>query len=602
MAIFQEPIAKFVWETKYQYCYGSATLDQSIEQTWERVATAVAKPEQNPSHWQKQFLDILQDFQFLPGGRIITGAGTKYRVTLFNCFVMGTIEDSMTGIFTALKEGALTLQQGGGIGYDFSSLRPKSTIASRTQSIASGPVSFMQVWNTMSQIMQSTGARRGAMMGTLRCDHPDIEDFIHAKHDPAQLRHFNVSVLVTDAFLQAVKNNEDWPLVFPEHNLMPQNNAEIISHTWIDRHHPIPCRVFRRVNARKLWDTIIKSAYDCAEPGVIFIDTINRLNTLYYCENINATNPCGEIPLPPYGACNLGSINLTQCVQNAFQNNARFNWNKLTHLTNIATRFLDNVIDIAHFPLKKQKTSVKATRRIGLGITGLANCFVLLGLRYDEPQAQQLAKKIMQTISQIAWKTSIELAREKGTFPEFKVDPYLQGEFVQTLPTDIRNDIAQHGMRNSHHTTIAPTGTISLLANNISSGIEPIFQAHYQRNVRTKQGEIKTFDVNDYAYRLWQSSNPKQSLPPAWIDAQSLMPQDHLQIQAVLQKHIDNAISKTIYIPENFPFEQLKDVYHQAYELGLKGCTIYRPNPITGSVLTTETVTGKGSHCCTYGE
>ncbi len=599
---FRGEISEFIWQQKYRYCQDQQVIDHSIHDTWERVAKAVAANEQNATHWQQQFQSILTDFQFLPGGRILAGAGTNLQVTLFNCFVMGAIDDSMSGIFSALHECALTLQQGGGIGHDFSTLRPKGSLAKKSQSIASGPVSFMQIWDTMSKTMQSTGARRGAMMGTLRCDHPDIEDFIAVKQDPQQLRHFNISVLVSDAFLQAVKNNDDWALVFPDANLAADAAAECVSRAWYEPHQKIPCRVFRRVKARALWEKIMQAAYDYAEPGVLFIDTINRLNNLYYCENIHTTNPCGEIPLPAYAACNLGAINLTQFVSQPFSDKAAFNWQGLQNIASTATRFLDNVIDVSQFPLTQQRAAVQATRRIGLGITGLADCLVMLGLRYDSKEAEQLAAKIMQTISETAWQMSIELAREKGSFAQLKIEPCLKGEYVQSLPQHIREGMQKYGLRNSHHTTIAPTGTISLLANNISSGIEPIFQSHYNRQVRTKSGELNTFEIRDYAYDVWLSQKHKAALPPAWIDAQQLMPNDHLQMQAVLQKYIDNAISKTIYIPEDFPFSQLQDVYAKAYAAGLKGCTVFRPNPITGSVLTTETVTGKASHCCTYGE
>ena len=583
MSPFTEPISEHIWNSKYRYRWQGEFVEHSIEETWQRVAQNVARAEKSAQRkqWQQQFYDLLADFKFLPGGRILAGAGTKHKVTLYNCFVMGTVEDSLSGIFNALKEAALTLQQGGGIGYDFSTLRPSGLETTQTGSIASGPVSFMRIWDSMCATMQSTGARRGAMMGTLRCDHPDIDKFIEAKADSTQLRHFNVSVLVTDAFIDAVQRNKPWDLVFP-----------------IDGKP----KVFKQISAKELWNKIIRSAYECAEPGVLFIDTINRMNNLWYREEICTTNPCGEIPLPPYGACNLGAINLTQFVLNPFSDKAELNWRALEETVSIGMRFLDNIIDVSRYPLRKQKEEALATRRVGLGLTGLADAFVMLGIRYGSDESIKLAEKIMQVISYSSWQASIELAKEKTAFPSYKKTNYLKGTFVEGLPDNITQHIARYAIRNSHHNTIAPTGTISLLANNISSGLEPIFDAQYKRQVRTATGELKTFDVADYAFQQWQERHSKTERPAAWVDAQNLHPDDHLRIQTAIQPYIDNAISKTIYIPEDYPFVQLKAVYTQAYEQGLKGCTIFRPNPVTGSVLTTESVADRGTHCCTFGD
>lgn len=575
MTTFLEPISENVWNIKYRYTHNQQIIDQSIEATWQRVAHAIAKAEARSARkfWQQQFYQLLEDFNFLPGGRILAGAGTARKVTLFNCFVMNIREDSLAAIFDALKEGATTLQQGGGIGYDFSILRPQGQLTDQTGSIASGPVSFMKIWDSMSATMQSSGARRGAMMGTLRCDHPDIEEFIAAKSDPQLLRQFNVSVLVTDEFMRAVQNNSDWALVFP-----------------------VKGDVMRYVKARELWEKIIKAAYQYAEPGVIFVDTINRYNPLWYCEQISASNPCGEIPLPPYGSCNLGSINLTQLIQNPFSNQANIDWQKLIHVTELATRFLDNVITISRFPLKAQQQVAHNTRRMGLGFTGLADALIMLGMRYGSAASLQLAQKIMQTIANATWQTSIDLAKERGSFPLLNKKLYLQGEYVRHLPAEIRQQISRYGMRNSHHNAIAPAGTISLLANNISNGLEPVFAPHYVRRVRTVEGKLLTFNVMDYAYRIWQSKkSANNSLPPAWSDAQTLSPKAHLQIQAAVQPFIDNAISKTINLPQNFPFAKLTQVYGDAYKAGLKGCTIFRPNPVTGSVLSI----GDVDRCCT---
>lgn len=574
MSVFQEPVSEKIWDIKYRYRKQEKIIDLTVADTWRRVAKAIAKAEPSAQRkiWETKFFDILENFKFLPGGRILAGAGTTHTVTLFNCFVM-PVSDSLKSIFDALKEGALTLQEGGGIGYDFSTLRPSGFPVEHAGAVASGPVSFMRIWDAMCATMQSTGARRGAMMGILRCDHPDIEEFIAAKADPHELRHFNVSVLVTDAFMQAVKNNSEWELVF----------ADIV----------------KRVKARELWHKIIKSAYDYAEPGVIFEDTINRYNNLWYRERITATNPCGEIPLPVYGACNLGAINLTQFVINPFTDNAVIAWDKIQYTTEIATRFLDNVIDVSRYPLKQQKQQAHATRRIGLGITGLADLFVMMGIKYGSDESLQLASRIMKLISETTWLTSVELAKERDVFPSFEKEKYLQGQFVQQLPSEIQNEIAKKGMRNSHHNTIAPTGTISLLANNVSNGIEPVFSANYQRKVRSADDDAVIYTVMDYALRLWKNLK-NENMPPAWVDTQSLLPEQHLKMQAAMQPYIDNAISKTINVPENIPLEKLADVYTQAYELGLKGCTIFRPNPVTGAVLTATEPGEDTDRCCQY--
>lgn len=585
-------ISESVWDTKYRYRQDELIIDQSIEATWQRVAKAIALAEKNTeqSRWQQSFYDILENFHFLPGGRILAGAGTSHQVTLFNCFVMNIVSDSLPGIFEALSEGALTLQQGGGIGYDFSVLRPYGDIVKKTGIAASGPVSFMRIWDTMCSVLLSTGARRGAMMAVLRCDHPDIETFITAKRDPRELRHFNVSVMVTDEFMQAVKKDESWPLVFPDEEA---RGKDVLYRTWGNALTPVACRIYRYVKARDLWNQIIRSAYDYAEPGVLFSDTINRLNTLWYRERIQATNPCGEIPLPPYGACDLGAINLTQFVVAPFSPQATINWIKLEETVSIATRFLDNVINVSHYPLEAQRQQALGTRRIGLGMTGLANVFVMMGMHYGDKASIALARDIMRRIANVTWYTSIELAREKGIFPFYTPD-YLKGEFVATLEDPLRQQLAQHGVRNSHHNTVAPTGTISLLANNISNGIEPIFRATYDRHVREANGGMMTFRVEDYAYAKWRQAH-QTNLPPAWEDTDSLQPEAHLHIQGAVQPFIDNAISKTINIPRQYPFEKLSDVYTAAYDLGLKGCTVFRPNDITGSVLEVPE-----EHCCQF--
>lgn len=593
MTPFKQPISTLVWETKYRYCVGDRMIDQQIEDTWQRVAAAIAdvEPPSQQQYWQKKFYQLLENFKFLPGGRILAGAGTHHHVTLLNCFVMPIKNDSLHAIFDALGEAASTLQQGGGVGYDFSILRPHGDLAAKTGVPASGPVSFMRIWDTMCAVLLSTGRRRGAMMGVLRCDHPDILSFIDAKKDKDMLRHFNVSVLISDAFMQAVQVDADWPLVFPVGIVQEQD--EIVMRQLGDAKESVACRVYCRIKARELWNRIIQSAYDVAEPGVLFADTINRMNPLCASETIHATNPCGEIPLPSYGACDLGAINLTQFVCAPFTKEAEIDWLGLEETTMIATRFLDNVIDAAKYPLPVQYKYAHKTRRIGLGITGLADALCMLNLTYSSQAGVALAAKIMERIRDVTWATSIGLAQEKGAFPMY-TEEYLQSSFVETLSEPIRKQLQQHGVRNSHHNTIAPTGTISLLANNISNGIEPIFAPTFMRQLYDQKGEMCDYAIHDYAYLLFQENKQnKDKLPPAFETVQALTPDAHLNMQAALQPFIDNAISKTINLPEDFPFEALHDVYTKAYELGLKGCTIFRPNAVSGSVISMP-----GEPCC----
>jgi ribonucleoside-diphosphate reductase alpha chain len=517
-------------------------------------------------------------------------------VTLFNCFVMGEIADDLTSIFEALKEGALTMQQGGGVGYDFSTLRPAGMAAQTTGSIASGPVSFMRIWDAMCATMLSTGARRGAMMATLRCDHPDIETFVDAKRDPAVLRHFNLSVLASDAFMAAVANDGDWPLVFPVHEGEPADGP-LVQRRWTGSAAPVPCRVLRTVKARELWQRILRAAYDTAEPGVLFVDQINRENNLHDREMISATNPCGEIPLPPYGACDLGSLNLVAFVAAPFAADARLDLDALADSVRLAVRFLDNVVDVSRYPLPAQAEQARRTRRVGLGITGLADALLLLGLDYDCEAARALATRTMQTLRDAAYRASVELAREKGPFPGFEREAFLASGFAARLPADIRDAIAAHGIRNSHLLAIAPAGTISLLANNLSSGIEPVFAAEAERRVLGMDGSYRIHRVVDYACQLWQRQG-FSGAPLALVEARQIDPLAHLYMQAALQPFVDNAISKTINVAADYPFERFADLYRQAHALGLKGCTVFRPNPVTGAILSQPPPDGEQVHCC----
>jgi ribonucleoside-diphosphate reductase alpha chain len=555
-------ISQQIWDMKYRLKGpDGAAVDKTIEDTWSRIATALAAPERDPAVWAPRFTEALADFKFLPAGRIVAGAGTGRSVTLFNCFVMGTVPDDMSGIFSHLREAALTMQQGGGIGYDFSTLRPKGAPVKGVGADASGPLSFMDVWDAMCRTIMSAGYRRGAMMATLRCDHPDIEAFIDAKREPGRLRMFNLSVLATDAFMQAVEENAPWELSFAG-------------------------TVAKVLPAQELWDKIMRATYAYAEPGVIFIDRINRRNNLWYCETIQSTNPCGEQPLPPYGACLLGSINLARLVTAPFTPQARLDLGQLRALVPDCVRMMDNVVDISQFPLPEQQHEAASKRRIGLGVTGLADALILCGLRYGSSAAVAASEEWLGVIEREAYLASAALAAEKGPFPLFDRDRYLEGETVAALDADVREAVARHGIRNALLTSVAPTGTISLFADNVSSGIEPVFSFRHTRNVLMPDGSRREEEVEDYAHRLFRRIRGETApLPDYFVDAQVLSPEDHLVMQAAVQKHVDSSISKTINMPADISFERFKDVYLQAYALGCKGCTTYRPNEVTGAVL-----------------
>ncbi|MFI5000935.1 MAG: adenosylcobalamin-dependent ribonucleoside-diphosphate reductase [Reyranellales bacterium] len=555
------PVSQRIWDMKYRFRDVSGQSDAGLDDTFWRVARALAVPERAPELWAGRFHEALAGFKFLPAGRVIAGAGTGRSVTLFNCFVMGTIPDSMSGIFEGVREAALTMQQGGGIGHDFSTLRPMGAPVKGVGADASGPLSFMDVWDSMCRTIMSAGSRRGAMMATLRCDHPDIEAFVDAKRDPHRLRMFNVSVLVTDAFMAAVKDDADWDLAFAG-------------------------KVFRTVKAKALWERIMRATYDCAEPGVIFIDRVNRRNNLAYCETIQATNPCGEQPLPPYGACLLGSINLAALVKEPFTPQARLDMEALERLVPLAVRMLDNVIDVSRFPLPQQEKEAKAKRRIGLGVTGLADALIFCGVRYGSARAVELTREWLAAVQRLSYLASADIAAEKGSFPLYDRARYLAGETVKALPEDVRAAIGRYGIRNALLNSIAPTGTISLLADNVSSGIEPVFAFSHIRRVLQPDGSRREESVEDHAFRLWRSL--KGNAPPpsdVFVDAQTLAPADHLAMQAAAQEFVDSSISKTINLPRDISFEAFKGVYEQAYATGCKGCTTYRPNDVTGAVL-----------------
>ena len=561
MSDFPMPISQQIWDMKYRLKdQNGAFLEHTVEDTWRRIAVALSKAEANPKKWESIFYDSLTDFKFLPAGRIIAGSGTARNVTLFNCFVMGVIPDSMSGIFDMLKEAALTMQQGGGIGYDFSTIRPKGSIVKGIAADASGPVSFMDVWDSMCRTIMSAGSRRGAMMATMRCDHPDIEEFIAAKSDSKKLRMFNLSVLVSDAFMEALKKGEDWRLTFNE-------------------------KIHKVIKAAYLWDKIMRATYNYAEPGVIFIDRINEANNLRYCETITATNPCGEQPLPPYGACLLGSINLARLVEYPFGENAHLDVSQLENLVATAVRMMDNVIEVSQFPLEVQKLEALNKRRIGLGVTGLADALLMVGLRYGSDEAVEKTEEWMKLIARASYKASINLAKEKGAFSLFDPEKLIASGNMKQMDDDIKQAVRKFGIRNALLTSIAPTGTISLYAGNVSSGIEPVFAYSYTRKVLQNDGSHIEEEVVDYAVQMWRDKFGDAQLPDYFVSAQNLTPSDHVKMQAAAQKWVDSSISKTINCPEDISFDDFKEVYMQAYDTGCKGCTTYRPNEVTGSVL-----------------
>ena len=562
-----DAIGHEIWDMKYRLKKpDGVAVESSVNDTWWRVARAIAlaEPQSMRERWAAAFHDMLSGYRFLPAGRILAGAGTGRQVTLFNCFVMGTIPDSLPGIFDGLREAALTMQQGGGIGHDFSTLRPKGAPVRGVGADASGPLSFMDVWDSMCRTIMSAGARRGAMMGTMRCDHPDIESFIAVKRDKARLRNFNLSVLATDAFMRAVKADGEWPLVFDG-------------------------VVHRTVGALALWDQIMRATYDYAEPGVIFIDRINADNNLSYCETIYGTNPCGEQPLPPYGACLLGSINLARFVAEPFTSFAHVDLTELRSVTGTAVRFMDNVIDVSNYPLEAQRCEAIAKRRIGLGLTGLADALAMCGLVYGSPQAAAQAGVWMQAIEEAAYRESVALAREKGPFALFDGKRFGKSGHAATLAPDLREEIQRDGIRNGLLTSIAPTGTISLFAGNVSSGIEPIFSIGYDRKILQADGSSRLEHVTDYAATVWRKLNGEDApLPDVFVTSETLSPAAHLVMQQSVQRHVDSSISKTINVPSGFPFEDFKAIYEDAYDMGLKGCTTFRPNEVTGSVLSAD--------------
>jgi ribonucleoside-diphosphate reductase alpha chain len=559
--------------------------EASLAEVERRVAGALAAVEEEPALWEPRFINALER-GFVPAGRILSAAGTSIQATLINCFVqpvgdaMRGIEDGKPGIMDALAQAAETMRRGGGVGYDFSRIRPQGARVKGTASKASGPVSYMRVFDRMCETVESAGARRGAQMGVLRCDHPDIEGFIHAKDRPGELTNFNLSIAVTDAFMAAVEADAEWLLVHsgePSEGLKVAGARKLEDGAW----------VYRTVRSRALWDQLMQSTYDHAEPGVLFVDRANADNNLAYCERLTATNPCAEQWLPDYGCCCLGSIDLTRFVQAPFSESVRFDEEGFAALVPLAVRMLDNVLEATYWPLPEQRAEAAAKRRIGLGFLGLGDALAMLGLRYDSEDARAFAARVGERLRDAAYAASAELARVKGAFPRFDAERYLAGGFARRLPEAVRQLIRERGLRNSHLLSVAPTGTISLaFADNASNGIEPAFAWTYMRRKRTADGSHEEYRVEDHAFRRFRAEGgDTERLGPAWVTALEISALDHMRMLEAVQPFIDSAISKTVNVLADYPFEDFKGLYQAAWKAGLKGLATYRPNAVTGAVL-----------------
>jgi ribonucleoside-diphosphate reductase alpha chain len=585
-----QPITRDVLREKYL-----KEGESDVEELFERVAGALAsvEAEDKRAPWKAKFHANLRAGA-IGAGRIMSAAGTTLHATLINCFVQpvgdciqGVDAGGYPGIYEALREAAETMRRGGGVGYDFSRIRPRGAEVKATASVASGPCSYIDVFDHSCATVESAGARRGAQMGVLRIDHPDVVEFITAKRTPGRWSNFNVSVAVTSEFMQALETGADWPLVHgarPGAALLAQGAHQRDDGVW----------VYRSLPAAELWDTVMKSAYDFAEPGILFPDTINRDNNLRYCEQISATNPCGEQPLPPYGCCDLGPVILTRFVQHpfGFTGTPAFDFDAFNAAVATQVRALDNVLDLTFWPLPQQKAEAAAKRRIGVGFTGMGDTLAMLRLRYDEEDGRAMAQKIARGMRDAAYAASVELAKEKGAFPAFKADGYLQeGTFASRLDEPLKAAIRKHGIRNSHLLSIAPTGTVSLaFADNASNGIEPPFSWTYRRRKREGDGSVTEYDVEDHAWRTYRAlGGDTTKLPPYFVSALAMPASSHIAMMEAVQPFVDTAISKTVNVPVDYPYEDFKSLYREAWHAGLKGLATYRPNTIVGAVLQTDT-------------
>ncbi|MBF0614630.1 MAG: adenosylcobalamin-dependent ribonucleoside-diphosphate reductase [Magnetococcales bacterium] len=630
-----QPAAMAIWDSKYRLKSAvGVPVDQNLEDTWRRVALTLAsveKPEIR-SYWEQEFLNALRQGA-IPGGRIISNAGAgahKPATSTINCTVSGTVGDSMVEILDMVREAGLTLKAGCGIGYEFSTLRPRGAYVAGAGSSTSGPLSFMDIFDSMCKTVSSAGGRRGAQMATFDISHPDVLDFIRAKREDGRLRQFNLSCLITTPFIEAVKGNADWDLVFPANPSELQDpNVQIVYRHWpvttppyrLNAQGEVACRVYRRLPARRLWDLIMSSTYDYAEPGFILIDKVNEMNNNWFCEEIRATNPCGEQPLPPHGACLLGSINLTCFVQRPFTREADFDWPRFRSVVRVFTRMLDNVVEIHGLPLAPQAAEIARKRRHGMGFMGLGSAIIMLNMTYGDAASVRFTEQVAREMAIVGWETGVELAQEKGSAPLleelFTIDEILlarrprlredgfrlgdqvpgrvllanYSHYLARFPAELRQRIADLGCRFTHHTSIAPTGTIALsLGNNCSNGIEPSFSHKYSRNVivagrKTKEKvDVLSYELLVYRALINPLADPfaedeRARLPANFMDASAIAPEQHVEIQAAAQKWIDSSISKTINVPTDFPFDRFKEIYLQAYDSGLKGCTTFRFNP-----------------------
>lgn len=638
-----QPTSLDIWENKY--CLKSKQgemIDQNIDQTYQRVARALVEVEEKDKQqlWFEKFLWALRQ-GVIPAGRITSNAGAqehKPATSTINCTVSGIIDDSMEDILQKNLEAGLTLKAGCGIGYEFSTLRPKGAYVSGAGAYTSGPLSFMDIYDKTCFTVSSAGGRRGAQMATFEVGHPDVMDFIRAKREDGRLRQFNLSLLITKEFMEAVKSDTDWPLSFPislkEHE---SDNIDLTDQdTVLWRDFPVSdryvtneeglvaCKITKVIKAKRLWDMIMASTYDFAEPGFILIDKVNEMNNNWFCENIRATNPCGEQPLPPYGSCLLGSVNLTRFVEKPFSGEASFDWESFREAVRIFTRMLDNVVEINGLPLAEQRNEIERKRRHGMGYLGLGSSITMLGMRYGDPASVAFTEQVTRELAMVGWEAGLELAKEKGPAPimnemftvtpemlryrpEMVRDGYSVGDEVPgrvlhakysrymqrvaEVDAELVDALAEHGCRFTHHSSIAPTGTISLsLANNASNGIEPSFAHHYSRNViregKKSKEKVDVYSFELLAYRAMVNADaqpytdePDKQLPDYFVTADDISPIEHVDIQAAAQKWIDSSISKTANVPTDYPYEEFKDIYLYAYEQGLKGCTTFRFNP-----------------------
>lgn len=569
---FNEAISEHVWHTEFQWSENGLGLEPSIEATWDRVALAVSSAEAHQRHeWRERFRAILSGFAFLPSGRILAGAGTARRTTLFNCFTAGLIEDSVSGIFSALRESMVTLQAGSALGIDFSTLRPAGTIAASSGGIASGPVSYLSVWEQAMAVLERGNPRHCVATATLRCDHPDIEAFIHAKAASTDLPHLHLSVLLSDDFLHALEEDGPWSLVFPLGDHPVPTGGEVCTRAWPGSSAPQRCLVHRRIPARVLWDTLLQAQHSSAQPGVLFVDHINRANNLWYRQQLSMATPCGEVPVSPHGCCSQGSINLTHFVQHPFSPHPNVDFAGLQAVAALATRFLDDVYDISLFPLKAQEKSAHAYRSLGLGVTGLADMLAMLGLRYGSPSSLELVRNVMGTVRDAAYRASIALAQEKGPFPAFDKVQYGASAFVLDLTRDIQDGISHYGIRNSHLLAVAPARTISLLANAVSCGVEPILDLEATRQVCGSDGQTVAFPVRDHAWRQYQALHGANAMAPdTFVQAADIDAEDQLNLIATVQSCVDGTIPGFVQLPRDTSLHALELALLRSSELGLK--------------------------------